>query len=350
MAGKQISVLIVDDSTVSRQLLTYIIQSDPQIRLLGSASNGAEALKFLETQTPDAIIMDINMPVMNGFEATRRIMSQKPIPIIICSGEYKSPDVSVSFQAIEAGALAILEKPKGLNDPSFESVVKEYITTLKTVSSVKLVTRMSSTGAPRPSTAPMRVAKQEGERLKLVEAVGIGASLGGPQALNEVLAKLKSPFPVPIFIVQHITAGFTEGFVTWLNKESAVPVKLAEHMEKAKPNTIYVAPSEKQMEVHNGGVIRLVDSGSGALLNPSVSSLFRSMDAVYKERALGIILTGMGRDGVQELLQMRNHGAMTIAQSADNCLMFGMPREAINIGAASYVLHIDDIAPFLNQI
>lgn len=350
MGSRQISVLIVDDSAVACQLLTFILQQDPEINVLGSVSNGLEAIKFLENQAPDVILMDINMPKMNGFETTRHIMRNRPIPIIICSGEYKATDVDMSFKAIEAGALAILEKPKGPQDPNFTFTVKKYIEAIKTVSEVKLVTRLASAELPASDSAASTSSGLLYAKLKNVEAVGIGASLGGPQALINLLANLHAPFPVPIFIVQHITAGFTEGLISWLGTASKIPLRQAENNQRARPNTVYFAPSETQMEVMPGGIIKLVPQTSNATSSPSVAHLFKSMAATYKDRSIGVILTGMGRDGVNELLLMKEAGAITVAQSENNCLMFGMPREAISIGAATQVLDLDKIPSFLNQV
>lgn len=345
---QDVSLLIVDDSEVARQLLSYIAESDPSIKVVGCVSNGKEALKFVESTTPNVILMDINMPVLNGLEATRRIMGKNPIPIIVCSGEYQSSDVKMSFQAIEAGALAILEKPKGINDPDFGSISKKYIETIKMVSSVKLVTRVASKEASRAAKA-MDETDAVALKLKQVSAVAIGASLGGPQTLRSLLLQLKKPFPVPLFVVQHITPGFAAGFANWLNQEAARPVKLAAHMEVAQAGTVYVAPSETQMEVHPGNLIKLVPNQGGSL-NASISHFFRSMAITYKSKAIGIILTGMGRDGVQELLLMKENGAVTLAQSQEGCIMFGMPREAIKIGAATHILGVQEIGPFLNRI
>lgn len=347
---RKTTILIVDDSPTSCQLLTYILQTEAHFDVLCCVGNGLEAVEFLETAKPDVILMDINMPKMNGFEATRRIMAANPIPIIIYSSEYRSSDISMSFKAIEAGALAILEKPPGVNDPGFEDVVRKYIETIKTVAGVKLVTRVASRELYQSPGLGIKEAVLDRDRLQSVEIVGIGASLGGPQALQKIFSKLKKPFPVPIVLVQHISTGFTDGFVSWLNTESAIHVKVAEAKEHLCPNTIYVAPNELQMEIHVPGQIELVHSKANKLINPSISNLFQSLAETYKSKALGVILTGMGKDGAHELLLMKSKGSVTVAQSAEDCLMFGMPKEAINLHAASHILHLNEIAAFLNQI
>lgn len=344
----KISVLIVEDSLVDRKLLSYIVESDPQIILLGCVTNGLEALDFIKRKTPDVILMDIYMPHMDGLEATRQIMRTRPIPIIICTADYKAFDVNKSFEALEAGALAILEKPKGVQDPKFESILQSYINMIKNAAEVKLVTRLKSK-PPSKKTASLSNTPLQASGLTL-EAVAIGASLGGPQALQQILSRLSPGFPVPIYIVQHITEGFTAGFVEWLKTETKLKIVIAADKEKAKPGYVYVAPDNKHLTLAKGGIIKLVNRSSSELLCPSVSKLFNSMADVYGEKAVGIILTGMGRDGVNELLTMKNRGAVTIAQSEENCVMFGMPQEAINIGAASFVVPLERIPNFLAEL
>lgn len=347
MHTKTIKLLIVDDSPVSRQLLSYIAETDPFIHLLGYAENGLEAVTFVENTPPDVILMDINMPKMNGFDATRHIMREHPIPIIICSSEYHSLDVHLSFQAIEAGALAILEKPRGLQGTNFEAIVKEYIDTIRTVAEVKLITRQSSS---LPSCPPPVHTHDGHEQLKKIDVLGIGSSLGGPQTLKEILLKLHTPFRVPIIIVQHITPGFTEGFASWLNQEVEINVKIATHQEMAIANTVYIAPSNCQICLDKKKQILLTKDESINSLCPSISHFFHSLAINYGEKAAGMILTGMGRDGVNELLLMKQKGALTIAQGSQGCIMFGMPREAIHIGSATHILNLESIPAFLNQI
>lgn len=347
MVSHPIKVLIVEDSTVAAELLAHIINSDPNLKVIGHVENGEAALEFINKETPDVITMDIVMPRMDGFEATRRIMQIKPIPIIIISGIYKKDDLSKSFQAIEAGALEILEKPISILDSRYHQIAEYLIRTIKTVAEVKLITRRYS---KEKAQGLVEEKIQIKKWLGVPEAIGIGSSLGGPQALQLILSEMPSFFPIPIFIVQHISSGFTKGFVDWLADHSPLKVHIAEHLAVAQPGHIYVAPDNKHMGVSKGNVINLVDSFESNKLRPSVGHLFRSMAETYGPNSIGVILTGMGKDGSEELLLMKKKGAMTIAQDKDGCIMFGMPKEAISIGAASLIVPLSEIAHTLTLL
>lgn len=342
MKKKLISVFIVDDSRVARELLSHVIRSDPDLQVVGVAANGEEALEWLKKNTCDVITMDIHMPYLNGFEVTQKIMEKKPIPIAIVSAAYTPADKQMSFHALEAGALAILEKPMGINDASYYEKAKDLTDIIKTISEIKAIKRLKiSLG----SNIDYEKIVPESE----IKAVAIGASLGGPLAICEILSELPSTFPVPIFIVQHIVAGFTEGFVRWLQGRSKLHVCLAKDKERAKPGTVYIAADNFQMEVNKGGVISLVN-GAPDGRQPSIASLFKSVAENYGPSSIGVILTGMGRDGAQELLQMKQKGALTIAQDEESCLMFGIPKEAILLGAARYILPLNKIANTLTKL
>lgn len=183
-----------------------------------------------------------------------------------------------------------------------------------------------------------------------IEAVGIGASLGGPQALIVILSQLSSDFPVPIFLVQHISYGFVEEFVKWLSCFTPLKVQLAQDQTIAYPGHVYIAPDNYQMEVAKGNLIQLVDSPGNKGIKPSIGHLFQSMAETYGPHSIGVLLTGMGNDGAEELLTMKKQGAITIAQDRESSLMFGMPHEAILIGAADYVIPLQEIAGTLKQL
>lgn len=340
---KKIKLLIVDDSVVACELLKHIAESDPLIEVVGFASNGLQALEYIKQTIPDVILMDIHMPQMNGFETTRQIMLSRPIPIIICSADYTPNDVQKSFQAIEAGALIILEKPKGPLHPKYPETAKLYVDTIKMVSEVKLVTRkFNKIEIQQTQSHP------SGVRLNNIASVAIGASLGGPQALQSIFSLISSKFPLPIFVVQHIAEGFAEGLVDWLKHSSTLEVLVAKNGMKALPSKIYIAPGRAYMEILEDNIIKIIKSPEER--GPTISNLFHSMSKTYEDKGLGIILTGMGRDGVDGLLAMKKKGAITIAQSEEDCIMFGMPKEAVSQGAATHVVHLKDIPSVLNQL
>lgn len=346
MKSKEISVLIVDDSPVASELLSFIIDSEPSLKVIGKVRSGAEALEFIKKQKPDVITMDVVMPKMDGFETTRQIMQQTPIPIIIISETCNHEHIDKSFMAVEAGALAVLGKPTGPSDVNFNEISREITNSIKTVSGIKLITRRYQAAVNKEPQPVKKVASIPIKAVK-VEAVAIGASLGGPQAIEHLLKGLPETFPVPIFIVQHIANGFAKGLVDWLNTISPIKVYLAEHGRKAQPNAIYVGPEQKHLEIGIGGVIRLTDEPPVDGLRPSISKMFNSMAVTYGKTGVGILLTGMGRDGADGLLQMKKHGGVTIVQNEESCIVYGMPGEAVRIHAEDYILPIDEIAPSL---
>lgn len=350
MMKEPITVFIVDDSKVSRQLLTYLIEKDPDLKVIGSAENGEDALRQLKYISPDVITMDIVMPNINGFEVTRQIMETKPIPIIIISAVYNSTDVVQAFKAIEMGALAIFSKPIGAEGGEFNQQAQEIITTIKTVAKIKLIKRSpQKNGGALKKAADSNGNGAVAPSSERIEAVAIGASLGGPPAIATILSGLSTNFPVPIFIVQHISKGFTAGFVRWLQSRTALRVVLGEQHQKTLAGTVYVAPDACQMAVGRGHVIEL-DFSATTGFQPSVASLFNSMALSYGSHCVGVLLTGMGKDGAKELLTMKERGAFTIAQDEASSTMFGMPREAIALGAARQVVPLEQIANLLNSL
>ncbi len=338
-----IRVLVVDDSKSSRQLLAHIIESDPTIKIVGFAEDGEKALDWLKANDADVITMDLFMPKINGFEVSRKIMETKPIPIVIVSSAYNPQDTEQGFKALEAGALAFIGKPAGMGDPNYSHRAKEIVDTIKIIAEVKLIKRRTT---KRIASAPPSEHAVTEHR---IEAVAIGASLGGPIALQTILSSLPKNFPVPIFIVQHIAHGFTQGFVNWLQTYSTLHIVMGENNMRASPGICYVAPDGFDFQIKERNIISLSPTCS-TFLCPSVGSLFASMATTYGPRCVGVLLTGMGRDGALELLAMKNRGAYTIAQDEESCLMFGMPQEAIKLGAARMVLPLNDIAATLNNL
>ncbi len=349
MEKKIIKVLVVEDSPVARKLLMYILSSDPEIHMIGTANNGAEALEILERKKPDIIIMGINMPKMNGFEATRRIMETHPVPIVIVSATWDAKEVETTFRAVEAGAVAVLDKPRGINHPDYESMSKEFVQTVKLMSEVKVVRRWAR--LRRTEASPAVSQKVELKRtLPSIKLVAIGASTGGPQVLQTILSKFPKDFSVPLLIVQHIAAGFLEGLVEWLNQITDIPIHIAAHGERILPGHAYLAPDDFHMGVERGTQIALSKDAPENGLCPSVSYLFRSVADVFGKNAVGVLLTGMGKDGAEELKLMKEKGAVTIAQDKESSVVHGMPGEAIKLDAAMHVLPPDKIAAILESL
>jgi two-component system chemotaxis response regulator CheB len=330
-----IKVVIVEDSPVAQEFLTYILSSDPEVKVIGVARNGVEALEAVKQQRPDVITMDIHMPVMDGFEATRRIMETTPTPIVIVSGSTGVNEVASTFRAIEAGALAVVRRPPGINHDEFEAGSRELIQTVKLMSEVRVVKRFTRPGILRVAAPLPIVLPQKGTGG--IQAVAIGASTGGPPVLKNILSGLPQGFPVPVFIVQHIAQGFVKGFAEWLSGTSHFPVSVALQGERAAPGHGYVAPDGFHIGLENGPNIVLSDHAPENHLRPSVSYLFRSVAQVLGPAAVGVLLTGMGKDGAKELKLMKEKGAITIAQDEESSVVHGMPGEAIRLHAATHI-------------
>ena len=340
---RRIKVLVVEDSAVQREFLLWILQSDPTLHVVGTATNGEQAVEFLKDNKADVVTMDIQLPGMDGFETTRKIMESKPTPVVIVTGTTNPKEVATTFKAMEAGALAVLQIPAGIGHPDHHATVSELLRTVKLMSEVRVIKRWSLTRARMPAARPELKPKRGAHNLQLV---AMGASTGGPLVLQTILCGLPRSFPVPILIVQHIAAGFVDGFVHWLSASCRLPVEIAKDRQTIIPGHVYIAPDDMQMLAHNHSVILRKDPPENGL-RPAVSALFRSVAQYYGAAGAGILLTGMGRDGADELRQIKDAGGLTIAQSAETCVVNGMPGEAVKLKAATFVLSPEKIAAAL---
>ena len=343
MAERRIRVLVVDDSKVAQMLLVHILESDPDICVVGAVGDGLAALDFVNAHAPDVILMDLHMPRMDGFEATRRIMETHPVPIIVCTATADPKEAATAFRVMEVGALACVEKPMDREHAGFDQVAANLRQTVKLMSEVKVVRRWARA---RPAPALTTVARQVELRRPAtdIKLIGIGASTGGPQVLHEILAGLPKTFPVPILIVQHIARGFLPGLAEWLNQTTGFQIQIGAHGVRPLPGHMYLAPDEFHMGISIDGRIRLTREEPENSVRPAVSYLFRSLAEVIGPAAVGVLLTGMGTDGAAELKLMNDKGAITIAQDRESSVVNGMPGEAVKLGGATYVLPADRIA------
>jgi two-component system chemotaxis response regulator CheB len=343
MSHQKIDVLVVDDSKVARLLLVQLLQSDPGIRVIGEVKDGQSALDFVQEQRPDVVLMDIHMPVLDGFETTRRMMETRPVPIIICSATTDPGEVATTFRLMEAGAVACVEKPVAPGHADFERLVANLLQTVKLMSEVKVVRRWPRLRSSPPAPRVIRANHAPGE----TRFIGMGASTGGPPVLQAILSNLPREFSVPILIVQHIAPGFLPGLVEWLNQTTGRPVHTGSHGVHPIPGHVYLAPDNAHMGIGRGGEIQLTRTAPENGLRPAISYLFRSLSQVCAPNAIGVLLTGMGKDGAAELKLMKDHGAPTIAQDRESSVVHGMPGEAIALGGAAHVLPADRIADAL---
>ncbi len=338
-----IRILIVEDLLLVRKYLQHIFESDQDIQVIGMAKDGEEGIRLAQQLKPDVIVMDINMPKMNGFEATRKIMETNAVPIVIASASYDPKEMETSFKAMEAGAVAVLGKPKGIDHPESEETARELVRTVKLMSEVKVITRRPQ--APQKKSAPISIQKEITSIPKKtdIKLLAIGASTGGPVVLQTILSKLPKDFPIPILIVQHITVGFLRGLTDWLEKTTGFSIHIASRDENVLPGHVYFAPDDFHLGL-SGRRIELSKSAPESGLRPAANYLFRSVAKMYGKYAIGVLLTGMGKDGAESLKQMREQGAITIAQNKESSAVFGMPGEAIKLGAALHILSPEEIA------
>ncbi len=340
-----IRVLIVEDSAVVRELICHILGSDPAISVVGIAQNGDEALRAVQVLEPDVVTMDISMPVMDGYEATRRIMETHPLPIVIVSVSVSSREVATTFRALEAGALAVVRKPVGVGHPEFDEMAGELIGTVRLMSEVKVVKRW-----PAKHNSLSGGANCTELHIDKVDVIAMGASAGGPLALQTILSDLPDNLGAPILIVQHIVPGFIHGFAESLSISCRLPVHIPSNQESVMPGHVYLAPDGVQMGIGRDGRIELNHKAATERFCPSISYLFRSVADNIGAKAIGVLLTGMGEDGAKELGLLKNRGAITIAQDEESSIVFGMPGEAIKLGAATCVLSPHKIASLLREL
>ncbi len=340
-----IKTLIVDDSKVIQEFLTHILSSDPDIEVVGVASSGYEAIELVKVKKPDVITMDIHMPGMDGYETTRTIMETVPTPIVIVSGNEKTKDVTNTFRSMEAGALAVVLRPPGIEHPQFIASRKELIQTIKLMSEVKVIRLFPR--SRKEKIKPIRLEQTFENEVKRIQVIAIGASTGGPMALQIILSRLPEDLPVPVLIVQHIAIGFVKGFQEWLSITSGIKLKIAEDGESISAGIGYIAPDNFQMGINRKSKINLCNQPPENGLKPSVSYLFRSVAQTFGPNSFGVLLTGMGKDGADELKSMKDKGAFTLVQNKESSVVFGMPGEAFRIGAADRALSPEKIAEIL---
>lgn len=334
-----INVLIVEDSMTVGTYLEYLINREADMNVIGRVANGKEAVEFVKKKKPDLITMDIEMPIMNGLEATRQIMSTDPLPIVIITASRNARETKMTMQALESGAVTLIEKPGAFTSSAGKSEAKEMITTIRLMAEVKVVTRRIK------QKKELHVLPEQKD-LARIKVIAIGVSTGGPAVLRELLPKLPADFPYPVVIVQHIASGFIQGMIDWLNNSLALQAKIAEYGEEIQRGKIYFAPDKHNLQITQSGKVSLTPCEPGKIC-PSVASLFSSVHSSYRSQAAAIMLTGMGRDGAKEMKNLHDAGAITIAQSKESALIYGMPAEAVKLNAVRYILSTHEIAEFL---
>ena len=348
--SKVTKVLIVDDSAVVRQVLTAILESDPFIKVIGTASDPFFAAKKIAVEEPDVITLDVEMPRMDGLTFLKKLMAQHPIPVVIISS-LTDRGTETAFKALEYGAVEIITKPQ-MNTKEFIEESKIRICDAVKAASKAYVSRKKFISPmhvePKLSADAVLSAPRNYSMIKTTEVVvSVGASTGGTDALQVFLKAMPSDVP-GIIIVQHMPEHFTRSFANRLNEICKISVKEAENGDSVIRGRALIAPGNKHMLLKRSGAKYFVEVQDGPLVNrhrPSVDVLFRSTAQYAGKNAVGIIMTGMGGDGALGLLEMKEAGALTIAQDEKSCIVFGMPKEAIKLDAAQKILPLDRIAP-----
>lgn len=345
-----IRVLIVDDSILVRELMIAVIDNDPRFKVVGVAENGLKGVEISKQLKPDIVVMDIEMPLMNGYEATSKIMIEDPRPIVIVSGHIKANEIHSSLDALSAGALAVRPRLCGIESDSFDAEKADLLLTLEAMTEVSVVRKIK----PKVQVKQDDNFVAEDKRslvpdLPLLSArrfqvLAIAASTGGPQSLQSVLSRLPTDFALPILVIQHIGEGFAKGFADWLDSCIHLQVKLAEDGELPVPGVVYVAPDGHHLGISRHGRVELLVTAPVGGFRPSADVLFASASDYYRRSLIAVILSGMGSDGVAGLGKVKARGGLVIAQSKDSSVVYGMPGETVRAGYADFVSDPKDIA------
>lgn len=367
MPKDNIKVLIADDSAVVREILKDMMEDESDLEVVGEAKNGKEAVELAGKIKPDIITMDVIMPVMNGLEAVEEIMAFSPTPILVFSSVLDDKEMDVAFHAIARGALDVMEKPKVADGDQFERIRLDLLNKLRMLSRIHVIPHLKGKkrrprkkeDIEKAKEAPVRepppppvtggpvldvseYVKLPPERLVKRKLVAVGASTGGPKALVQIFRRIPEGFPLPILTVQHIAPSFAPGLVSWLDRSSQLRVVLAEEKIEPAPGTVYVASTGSHM-VYSNGKIMFTDSDPVNSCRPSVDVLFDSVAEFAGDTSVGVLLTGMGRDGARGLKAIRDKRGRTMIQDEATSVIFGMPRAAMEMGAAEEILPLGEI-------
>jgi two-component system, chemotaxis family, protein-glutamate methylesterase/glutaminase len=338
---KRIRTLLIDDSPIVINILKRILAQSQEIEVVGTAANGKEGIEKLKELDPDVICTDLMMPVMNGLELTKEIMQNYPKPILVVSSALEGKNQSNVFQLLEAGALEVFPKPQGGSEKDYEGIRNKLESKIKMIHSIpvfKSKMRRESENLNPNSTTVTRF-----QKTNTIRYLVIGASTGGPNALQKILERLPETLSVPVICVQHINDGFIESLVAWLNQSTKLKIKIMEDEEVPISGRVYFPKDKRHLVIDASGKLKESREVSINGHTPSINITFKSFATHRGSSTLGVILTGMGDDGASGLLSIKHMGGKTIGESADTCVVYGMPRVAHEIGAIDFQLPLDKI-------
>ncbi|MBU0622344.1 MAG: chemotaxis-specific protein-glutamate methyltransferase CheB [Gammaproteobacteria bacterium] len=336
-----IRVLLVDDSPIALHIMQRLLSNSTGIQVAGTAANGKEALELLPGLNPDVICTDLHMPVMDGLEFTRAVMNKYPRPILVVSVSVE-PDSSNIFQMLGAGAVDVYPKPRDILGADQDKLARELASKIRILAGVHVFRRTATAKITPPPLPPLALPPHAPVRI-----VVIGASTGGPQALREILSHLPANFPVPVMCVQHIGGDFLTGMVIWLAEACSLLVRKAVQGEQPRAGMVYFAPENAHLGFDDSGRFDLTQAPPCDGHRPSVTVALRAAAHRYGAGAVGVLLTGMGRDGAEGMADIAAAGGVTIAQDEASSVVYGMPKAAVELGAAQHVLPLDQIAAAL---
>jgi two-component system chemotaxis response regulator CheB len=353
---KKVRVLVVNDSATMRLALRLAFHREADVEVIAEVPDGERAIAAVEQHHPDVVLMDVVMPGMDGYEATRRIMQKRPTPILMISSVVNPRDVHVALEALRAGALAVAESLPSPNDPQYESKRRFLVGSVTTLARANPARRVAATPSLHrppsafgldPQSAPLPTPPSPRPAPRLAQAVGIITSTGGPTALMEVLKALRPGEAPPILVVQHIARGFGVGLARWLADVTGHKVKLAEEGESLVRGRVYIAPDDRHLGLSPGGTVALSDDPPIGYFRPSGTHLLRSMAAALGSRSAAVVLTGMGRDGAEGAAAIHEAGGVVAVQDEASSVVYGMPRAALERVATAEVISLGDVAPWI---
>ncbi|HET6816620.1 MAG TPA: chemotaxis-specific protein-glutamate methyltransferase CheB [Mycobacteriales bacterium] len=362
-----VRVVIVDDSAVQRRFARSALEADGQMTVVGEARNGRDAVAMVDRLQPEAVLMDLHLPVMNGIEAIERIMATRPTPILVYSAFVDGEDRDNAAAALAAGAVDVMAKPGPRDSGHLDEYAEALRKRLRVAGRAKVITHPrgrlgganvtlstrrlgGGSAAPQIPPPPPQSEVLDGLRRRKVRVIGIGASTGGPQALATVLGELPEDLEAAVVVVQHMADGFIEGLAHWLDGLCALPVSVASAGRRLAPGTVSIAPSGVNLIVHDSLRVTAAEPPTTQYHVPGIDETLSSIASAVGQYAVGVLLTGMGRDGALGLKRMRERGALTIAQDEATSAVYGMPAAAVAIGAAELQLPIGEIGPALRQV